>query len=54
MTEEEEIYYANNSLIDICDCCGDYFPIYDRKDEKDFLTLDGTQILCNECLEKKI
>jgi hypothetical protein len=42
MTEQEEIYYADYALIEICDCCGDYFSLSDIK-------FNGKQFLCNVC-----
>ena len=50
LTEEEQVYYANNALIDICDCCGEYFPITNHNDGDDYLTFIGNQLLCQGCL----
>jgi hypothetical protein len=51
LTFEEQVYYANNVLIDVCDCCGDYFPITNRNDGKDYLTITGNgySLICNKC-----
>lgn len=51
LTFEEQVYYANNALIDVCDCCGEYFPITNRNDGNDYLTLIGNQLLCQGCLK---
>ena len=32
-----------NKHIDVCDCCGDYYSIYD-------LEYNGIQILCQKCI----
>jgi hypothetical protein len=50
LTEEEQINYANYSLIDICDCCGDYFPIHNWNDGKNYLTLTVKHLYCQKCL----
>ena len=47
---EEMVYYGNFCLVDFCDCCGDYFPITNRNDGDDYLTLIGNQLLCRGCL----
>jgi len=50
LTIEEQVYYGNNALIDVCDLCGKYFPITNGNDGNDYLTLIGNQLLCQKCL----
>lgn len=47
LTIEEQEY----DLIDVCDCCGEYFPITNRNDGNDYLTFNGSQLLCQKCLK---
>jgi len=49
--EEEEVYYANYNLVDVCDLCGKYTPITNRNDGNDYLTFTGIQLLCQGCLK---
>jgi len=51
LTEKELVYYANVSLIEVCDCCGDYKPITNNHDGNDFVEFDGKQFLCKRCRE---
>lgn len=54
MNEEltEKVPYVNYSLIDVCDGCGDYFPIHNWNDGKNYLTLTGKHLYCQKCLEE--
>lgn len=47
---EEEVYYTNYGLIDMCDCCQDYYPIHYYQDRKNYITFTGKQFLCQKCL----
>ena len=49
LTIEEEVYYVNYALIDICDLCGNYTPILNYNDGKNYLTLTGTHLYCQKC-----
>lgn len=49
LTFDEEIYYANHALIDICNGCGNYFPIQNHHDGSNYLTWNGSQLLCCKC-----
>lgn len=51
-TDEEMMYYANYSLVDFCDTCGNCFPITNYHDDKDFVSFNGIQFLCKKCNEK--
>ena len=48
LTFEEEVYYANHALIDICDDCGDWTPITNYHDGDNFLIFDGW-FICYKC-----
>ena len=50
LTEEEMVYYGNYSLIDLCDCCSQYFPITNYHNGDEFLMFNG-QFLCKKCRE---
>jgi len=49
LTEEEQIYYANYCSIELCDLCGEYFPILNNHDNDDYVEYNGIQFLCNKC-----
>ena len=50
LTIEEQIYYGNNALIDICDICHDNaVPILNDNDGRPYLEFVGTQLLCPKC-----
>lgn len=52
LTPEEEVYYSNYALIDLCDECGDYFPIHNHHDNAyDFLTWANGRLYCQGCLK---
>jgi len=53
-TLEEELLIANHVTIEICECCGDYYPIikyYCDKYTNNFIeiTLEG-YFYCEKCL----
>jgi len=50
LTLEEELYYANHALIDICDCCGNYFSIQNHHDGSNYLTWHGSKLYCQKCI----
>jgi hypothetical protein len=50
LTEKEQIDYADYAFIDVCDCCGEYTPILNGNDGEKFLTYNGVQLLCNQCV----
>lgn len=50
LTEQEEVFYANYSLIDKCDCCGDEIPIHNHHDGKNYLTITGKYLYCQKCM----
>ena len=50
LTEEETLYYANYSLTDTCDLCGEDFAITNYHDGDEYLEHTiGCQLLCNKC-----
>jgi len=51
LTPEEEIHYANYALIDVCDGCGNYFPITNHHDGNNYLTFVGSKLYCQKCLK---
>jgi hypothetical protein len=51
LTMEEMVFYADHALIDICDLCGNYFPITNDHDGKNYLTLTDNGLLCLKCRE---
>jgi hypothetical protein len=52
LTPEEEVYYANHALIDVCDgTCGDYVAITNYHDGDDFLTWFNGKLYCKTCLK---
>ena len=51
LTEEEMVFYSNYALIDMCDCCGNYFPITNRHNGEKFLTIKDNGIYCQKCSE---
>ncbi len=53
LTEKEMIHYANYSLIDVCDKCGNESHILNYNDGNDFLTLTGKYLYCQDCLKTK-
>lgn len=53
LTEEEEVHYVNYSLIDLCDCCHEYFPIHNYNDGKNYLTWTGKYLYCQKCIKEK-
>ena len=40
----------NYGLIDVCDCCGDYFSIHNRHDGKNYLTWVEKRLYCQKCM----
>lgn len=52
LTQEEEVYYANYALIDVCDGlgCGDYVAITNYHDGDRFLTWKDGKLYCPKCL----
>ena len=50
LTEEEQVYYAEYALIELCDCCGKYRPVRNHNDGADYITFTGRQFLCQTCL----
>lgn len=52
MNEQEEVFYGNYGLIDICDGCGNDTPITNHHDGKNYLTLTGKYLYCLKCLKK--
>jgi hypothetical protein len=50
LTLDEELFYANQAEIDVCDCCGNWTPITNWHDGSNYLqwTLVG-QLLCRKC-----
>jgi hypothetical protein len=51
LTPEEELHYASHALIDYCDGCGNYTPIHNHNDGKNFLTFVGDKLYCQKCLK---
>jgi hypothetical protein len=48
LTEEEEIFYANYSLVELCDgTCHDYCPMF-MDDKKNYIIYDG-KFICLKC-----
>ena len=50
LTTEEEIYYMSYGSIDLCNCCNDYYPIYNYNEDKNYLTWDGNNLYCKKCM----
>ena len=51
LTHEEEIYYANYNLIDLCDECSDYVPITNYNDGSNYLTFIENKVVCQKCMK---
>ncbi len=51
LTETEEVHYSNYGLIDVCDCCGEYIPIHNNNDDKNYLTWCGKHLYCLKCMK---
>lgn len=51
MNDEEEVFYANYGLIDICEDCGNDTPILNHHDGKNYLTWTGKHLYCLKCLK---
>jgi hypothetical protein len=54
LTEKEIMYYANYALIDVCDdcSCGEYTPIKNYHDGRNYLTWAGNRLYCLKCLKQ--
>ena len=48
---EEEVYYGNYGLIDVCDLCNNEVAITNYHDDKNYLTLVGSKLYCQRCLK---
>jgi hypothetical protein len=51
LTQEEELYYANHALIDLCDCCGDFVAIHNDCGGSNYLTWVDGKLYCQKCLK---
>jgi hypothetical protein len=51
LTQEEVIFYTNHALIDRCDDCGEWMPITNRWDGKNYLTFVNGKLYCQSCLK---
>lgn len=51
MTLEELVHCENYPLIDVCDGCGEYTPITNDHDGKNFLTFINDKLYCQKCLK---
>lgn len=51
ITEEQEVFYGNYGLREICDCCGNDARIhnYGNEYEHPVILLQNTQFLCEIC-----
>lgn len=49
LTFEEEVYYANQAEIDVCDLCGEWTPITNWHDGNNYLTFCGSKLYCRKC-----
>lgn len=54
MNEQEEVFYGNYGLIDVCDGdgCGNDTPITNYHDGGNYLTWTGKRLYCLKCLKK--
>lgn len=52
LTEKEIMYYSNYALIDVCDevGCGEYTPITNYHDGRNYLTWVGNRLYCQKCM----
>ncbi len=50
LTEEQQIFYGNYGLIDVCDCCGNYVAITNKHDGDNYLTFVDSKLYCQKCI----